>query len=1241
MTVTVAVTVLRRCLRAALVVTLGITAWLLVAPIGPAGAAMTSGSKTGQWSTGPAPETPPAPVTSTTQPPSQLPPKQLSPTQLSPSVLPHTLGDARACATPAPYPFQACSYLHTQNTAGPSSFPAGNYNNSATPDPFPPHSFCGNFNLAVAGSSTTYTEGSPTNAPALGFVVSTNELTTNPVQAAAAQLEVWNLLGQDPGSVDNPGTFASSINAEVSTINTASGGAGPYSATASISSSGTSATFTIVDGSGHYYTGGGPVTVAVTSASGTVTSTTYNSTPTSGTFSVSIPAGTQQVSADYTFLPSTSVVYWAPSTTNQGFYTAGPLNTASATVVPHKLNGTISIYKQGNDMAYYSIAGAVFDVRGPIGEPGVASATYSLTTNAQGYSLPTPPLRFGNYDVTEVSSPPNYNTAPAQLVAVTQQRNYLVSYTGSEQDTIHQSQITIEKLDAQSGAPLAGAVFDVRYDQFNNGQYNENLGQCTTSSTGSCMPAGNYPQAGTNLLLPGWYQITEISAPPGYYLDPTTAVDDVYAAPFTLVKAKFNDYLLGSLRVRKTGNDTAYHSIAGAVFKATGPAPSTASAGTLTVAPDGVSNTLTGLKAGTYTVSETTAPSGYGLAPPQSVDVTYGATTASVSFADAVVPAALSVRKVSSTTGSPLAGAVFDTRYDPSGTGHYTVDLGRCTTDATGSCTPPQNDTGGYLPGNYQITEVTAPQGFYLDPFGATQDVTLNPGETGTASVVSFSDLPLVPASFQKVATGNYNPAQVSYKGAVITLYDRGSSGSPTGPQVTTCTTDTSGACSTSSVLVPGNGYCWVETAAPPGLAGGARGCFIASSSQAGLPITVTDAGEFVEISANKVDAADPSVKLPGAVFDLYRVDGGHGPGVIPTPPSDATAVPGDTWVARATTGASGVALFPLQYPGFSYCVIEHSAPQNFKVNPVPSCTPVLNGSTSPTPAPTQVTVADTSSTITINAHKFNSLDPNTSIPGATYDLFVQGSPPPGATPQPAPTSPPPASEPGDSWYERGTTNSNGDLSFSVPSGYAWCMKEVAAPINYSLDPALHCTAVLTTSSPPEATTIALPETLANLTLSAHKFNSLDPNTSIPGATYELVVEGSAPPGTPPSAPADANVPPGDSYWATGTSNASGNLVFTVPSGYSWCLHELNAPSGYQPDPSFHCTGVLTTASPASALSIALPELPVVSVPSAHTGEFWAGSGTVPVEIATTLLGGILASWLLMRRRRLRLLPDA
>jgi len=962
---------------------------------------------------------------------------------------------------------------------------------------------------------------------------------------------------------------------------------------------------------GTFYTPGGPTATGVsTDAGGNAAATIF---PDPGSTSVTVSAVSNAGQPGIYFQGPSALDLAAQRIVS--FLPPGLIGTsASYSVLPPALaNGTVSVQKSVDDGAYYGAAGAQFQVF-----DASNNLLATLTTDAAGATGPSGNITAGTtVRVHESSAPAGYAVAPDQSVTIVAFTNVVVQFTGANGDHVVPATVTIAKADAQSGAPLSGAVFDVRYDSANTGLYNVELGTCTTSASGTCSPPGN--DGGS--LLPGNYQVAETQAPPGYWLNPAATIQTISLTPGEAGAVSFSDLLLGSLQLTKSGDDTAYQAVVGAVFTVTGPAPSTATVGTLTVGSGGQTNVLGGLVPGTYTLTETTVPTGYTPVPPFQVAVTAGRATTQTSALDKIQPAILSLRKVDRETGASLAGAVFDVRYDSANSGTYDTDLGSCTTSASGMCSPPGNDGSSLLPGNYQVTETQAPPGYALDPATAVQAITLVPGQVGS---LTFSDPLLVPVAFSKTPTGNFDPATVQLAGAVFAIHQ----GTPTGPIVASCTTDATGRCTTTAALWSGSAYCWVETVAPPGLSANSGGCFAATNDTGATPIIVDEPGKFVNVQVHKVVQGAPSISLPGAVFDLYRMDHGAGPS-SPAPPADAIRVDSGTWVSRSTTSTTGDTSFPLQFPGYAYCVLEHQAPPDYELDPTERCTGVLAGTTS-VPAPVLAIIApDTPSLITLGARKYNTKDPNTVIPGATYNLYVQGNPPPGyggANP-PADVAP----ESGDAWFARATTDAEGRLSFSIPAGFAWCLLEVApAPANYVLDPALHCTAVLTTSSPQTATTLALPETLAEVNLTAHKFNTLEPHTVIPGATYDLYVQGRPPPGYSDPPPADGVMSAtGDEWYARGTTDAHGDLSFTVPAGYAWCLHEEHAPPEYQLDPSMHCTAVLTTSTPPSADAVALPETPS---PLPFTG---GPNPAVPVAGFVAIgLGALMLTS--SRRRRLR-----
>jgi hypothetical protein len=112
---------------------------------------------------------------------------------------------------------------------------------------------------------------------------------------------------------------------------------------------------------------------------------------------------------------------------------------------------------------------------------------------------------------------------------------------------------------------------------------------------------------------------------------------------------------------------------------------------------------------------------------------------------------------------------------------------------------------------------------------------------------------------------------------------------------------------------------------------------------------------------------------------------------------------------------------------------------------------------------------------VTFSVEKYNSPTPGTGVPGATYDLFVHGTVPPGYAPPPVPEH---LSVPdGYAYFGAGTTDAHGALHFRVPSGQIWCVRERIAPPNYLLDHALRCTSAPLLSDPgPTAITLAVPE---------------------------------------------------------------------------------------------------------------------------------------------------------------------
>ena len=95
-----------------------------------------------------------------------------------------------------------------------------------------------------------------------------------------------------------------------------------------------------------------------------------------------------------------------------------------------------------------------------------------------------------------------------------------------------------------------------------------------------------------------------------------------------------------------------------------------------------------------------------------------------------------------------------------------------------------------------------------------------------------------------------------------------------------------------------------------------------------------------------------------------------------------------------------------------------------------------------------------------------------------------------------------------------------------------------------------------------------------------------------------------------------------------------------MPAGFQWCLRELAAPSGYEPDPSLHCTAVLTASTATDPMMIALPEQPVppapAPAPTTVPGLAFTGGPSVPLAAGGLLMVVVGAGLTVLGGRRRR-----
>lgn len=405
-----------------------------------------------------------------------------------------------------------------------------------------------------------------------------------------------------------------------------------------------------------------------------------------------------------------------------------------------------------------------------------------------------------------------------------------------------------------------------------------------------------------------------------------------------------------------------------------------------------------------------------------------------------------------------VAGAIFDIR-----SGANVVAT--LVTNAQGRAGP----TEPLLVGSYTLHEVQAPPGYQVIP---DRTIRVVANTITTISLTGANEELVLPADVSLHKVDDVSGAPLA--GAVLEIsYDAQHDG--TYSVVGDCTTDSTGSCippgNYGAHLLPGY-YKVVERTPPPGYQFGPEGdtqYFELSPGETGS-VTFADDRILTTLYVAKHNAAEPGQGVPDATYDLYVV--GPPPSSAPDTPNPLAAVEDNmTYYATGVTDHAGHLGFTIPV-GFSWCVVERSAPPEWVIDPAVRCTGVINEG-EPDPVRT-IAVGEHARMITLGAQKYNASAPDTVIPGASYALFVQGAFPPGF----APPSPPSGlvTPPGTAFFALSTTDANGALEFSIPAGFSWCLKELVVPEGYLLDDGLHCTGVLRSDADARAATLALPE---------------------------------------------------------------------------------------------------------------------------------------------------------------------
>lgn len=545
------------------------------------------------------------------------------------------------------------------------------------------------------------------------------------------------------------------------------------------------------------------------------------------------------------------------------------------------------------DGAGKGLAGAVFKLKLVEGS-GTAYSTvkqmYAISDDEGRVSFEDVP--YGVYELTEVIAPEGYvrsnETYYVSIGGAVAEGKNIVSVPNPWTNSRTEKEFTVEKVSADGGEPLNGAVFQV-------------LDEGKKLIEGKIITT--YGGSGKITLPLGRYYLKEKVAPEGYKLNEELIPFEVTTNGRNTVTVK-NTPKTGSLTIQKADKDDK--PLLGAEFKIYA-AKDKARENPITLITDSSGKAVkTGIPYGSYVAIESRAPEGYELdntehtfdIPQKNEDGTVSADI-SIFVKNTKSRYALSIEKKDiNDENKKLANTKFAVR----GGGFYAeVETGE---DGTVTVEVP-------AAGTYSITEIAPPVGYTLDPATYTVEVE---GHTEAGKEVEFTaenyqtkvtlnkvdekENRLEGAEFSIFDAEGKQPAKFTQEGSVYTYSEDGN--------VTAIT-----AGNAEIVGLPVGSYILRENTAPKNYIPMEDMSFHVRADlyDKALELTVENLPHEKGVAVLK--ESPDGTRLKGAVFTLYK---------------------DDSVIKEVTTDNAGVALFTGLNPG-SYYIKETAAPEGYKLS--------------------------------------------------------------------------------------------------------------------------------------------------------------------------------------------------------------------------------------------------------------------------------------------------------------------